>query len=626
MIGLLWGGNIGAVTYPITEICLKKGTFTTWLEERIDQNNQKLTELSSSHDKRKLTESSELSQPISAEIDREIKNINQRQTLYIWALPLAKKYTPKTPFGTVLFLIAIVLVGTIVKIFFIVSHGIISSRIAQYSAMEIRKELFGKMIEYDVAYFNQSGIADTMSRFTNDLNILTSGLNVIYGKILREPFKMFVCLFLAAYLCWQLLVVTVLLVPLAFLAIRWLARSIKRVVQRSMEEIALLYGRLEETFRSIRVVQAFVREPLEMEKFNRTNQVCCEKAIKIAKYESLVNPMTELFGILMISMGIIVGTYLLMSERTAIFGIRMLALPIDTGSLILFFALLAGVADPARKLSDIFTQFQSAAAAADRIYIMIDRIPKIKDVNNPITMPTHNQSIKFNKVNFAYEPEHPILKDISFEIKFGECIVIIGASGCGKSTLLNLIPRFADPSSGTILIDGQEIDKVRRRDLRGQIGIVTQESMLFNDTVLNNIYYGHSGATREEAIEAAKKANAHDFIINDLENGYETIIGVSGSQLSGGQRQRIAIARAILRNPPIVLLDEATSQIDIQSERMIHDTLKTFRQGRTAIIVTHRLSAVDLADRVIIMSDGQITASGTHESLLQTNPDYAKLY
>jgi ATP-binding cassette subfamily B protein/subfamily B ATP-binding cassette protein MsbA len=622
MIGLLWGGNIGAVAYPITEICLKKGTFTTWLEERINQNNQKIDELS-----QQLTKSAAREAGLAnVKIDQEMKSIEQRQILYNWALPLAKKYTPTTPFGTVLFLITIILVGTIIKIIFIVGHGIISSRIAQYSAMEIRKELFNKMIGYDVNYFNQSGIADTMSRFTNDLNILTAGLNVIYGKILREPFKMLVCLFLAAYLCWQLLVVTVLLVPLAFLAIRWLARSIKRVVQRSMEEISLLYGRLEETFRSIRVVQAFVRESLELEKFSQTNQACCAKAIKIAKYESLVNPMTELFGILMISMGIIVGTYLLMGERTAIFGIRMLSAPMDTGSLILFFALLAGAADPARKLSDIFTQFQSAAAAADRIYVMIDRIPKIKDVDDPATMPTHKNSIKFDNVNFSYEKDRPILKDISFEIKFGECVVIIGASGCGKSTLLNLIPRFADPVSGTISIDGQEIDKVRCRELRGQIGIVTQEPMLFNDTVLNNICYGHSGATREAAIEAAEKANAHDFIVHDLENGYETIIGVSGGQLSGGQRQRIAIARTILRNPPIVLLDEATSQIDIQSERMIHDALKKFKQGRTTIIVTHRLSAVDLADKIMMMSDGKITAIGTHESLIKNNPDYAKLY
>ncbi|MDR2642757.1 MAG: ABC transporter ATP-binding protein/permease, partial [Planctomycetaceae bacterium] len=455
MIGILWGGNIGAVAYPITEICLKKGTFSTWLEERINQNHIKINELN------EILEKS-ISQNINHNtIKHEIKTLKQWQFFYIKILPFAQKYTPTTPFGTVIFLITLVLAGTIVKIFFIVSHGIISSRIAQYSAMEIRKELFNKMIKYDVNYFNQSGIADTMSRFTNDLNILTTGLNIIYGKVLREPFKMLVCLALAAYLCWQLLIITILLVPLAFLAIRWLARSIKRVVRRSMEEIALLYGRLEETFRSIRIIQVFVQESLELEKFNLTNQACCEKAIKIAKYESLVNPMTELFGILMISMGIVAGTYLLMGEQTTLFGIRMLSTPMDTGSLIMFFALLAGAADPARKLSDIFTQFQSAAAAADRIYIMIDRIPKINDPDSPEILPIHQKSIQFKNIHFNYDHDRPILKNISFEIKFGECVVIIGASGCGKSTLLNLIPRFADPSKGTILIDDQPINKVK---------------------------------------------------------------------------------------------------------------------------------------------------------------------
>ncbi|MDR1483445.1 MAG: ABC transporter ATP-binding protein/permease [Planctomycetaceae bacterium] len=620
MIGLLWGGNIGAVAYPITEICLKKGTFTTWLNEKIAQNQLKIDDLN------KTLENTTTQKINQNNIKFEINTLKQWQNFYTTLLPSAQKYTPATPFGTVLFLITFVLIGTIVKIFFIVSHGIISSRIAQYSAMEIRKELFNKMIKYEVNYFNQSGVADTMSRFTNDLNILTSGLNIIYGKILREPFKMIVCLALAAYLCWQLLIITILLVPLAFITIRWLAKSIKRVVRRSMEEIALLYGRLEETFRSIKIVQAFVQEPLELEKFNRTNQACCEKAIKIAKYESLVNPMTELFGILMISMGIIAGTYLLMGEQTTLFGIQMLTTPMDTGSLIMFFALLAGAADPARKLSDIFTQFQSAAAAADRIYSMIDQVPKIIDPINPTDLPAHKKSIQFKNIQFAYESDRPILKNISLNINFGECVVIIGSSGCGKSTLLNLIPRFADPTNGTISIDEIPINNVKLKELRKQIGLVTQEPMLFNDTVLNNIKYGLPNSTTEETINAAKKANAHDFITNELPEAYNTIIGVAGNQLSGGQRQRIALARAILRNPPILLLDEATSQIDIQSERMIHDALKDFKKGRTTIIITHRLTAIDLADKIIIMSDGQITDAGTHNSLLKNNPNYANLY
>ncbi|MDR0392172.1 MAG: ABC transporter ATP-binding protein/permease [Planctomycetaceae bacterium] len=620
MIGLLWGGNIGALAYPITEICLKKGTFTTWLNDKIEQNQIKINELNSSIQK---TENQNTN---NNNLTFRLNTLKYSQDFYLGLLPIVQKYTPTTPFGTVLFLIVIVLIGTIAKIFFIVFHGITSARIAQLSAMEIRKELFNKMISHDINYFNQSGIADTMSRFTNDLTILTTGLNVIYGKILREPIKMIVCLAIAAYISWQLLIITILLVPLAALAIRWLARSIKRVVRRSMEEIALLYGKLEETFHSIKIIQVFIQESTELEKFNQTNRACCDKAIKIAKYESLVSPMTELFGILMISMGIIVGTYLLMGEQTTLLGISMITAPMDTGSLIMFFALLAGAADPARRLSDIFTQFQAAAAAADRIYATIDQMPKITDPINPKILPTHKKSIQFENINFAYESDRPILKGVSFNINFGECIVIIGKSGCGKSTLLNLIPRFADPTSGEILIDGIPINQVQLRNLREQIGLVTQDPILFNDTVLNNIRYSLPNATTEDAINAAKKANAHDFIINELSDGYNTFIGAGGGQLSGGQRQRIALARAILRDPPIFLLDEATSQIDIQSERMIHNALKDFKRDRTTIIITHRLSAIELSDKVIIMDDGQITASGTHQYLLQNNTTYAKLY
>ncbi|MDR1924220.1 MAG: ABC transporter ATP-binding protein/permease [Planctomycetaceae bacterium] len=643
MIGILWGGNIGAVVYPVTEICLNKRTFTSWLKERITKNEQRINELqnkSKQHNpietKNPNTDSDNPNNNVAlidakkitsdSNVELEISVLIWWQKFYTQALPIAEKYTPRTPFGTVVFLIVIVLVGTVIKIFFIVCHGIISARIAQHTALEIREKLFNKVINYDVSYFSQSGIADTMSRFTNDLNILTGGINAIYGKILREPFKMIVCLVIAAYLCWQLLLITMLLVPLAFVAIRWLAKSIKRVVQRSMEEIALLYGRLEETFRSIKIVQAFVQESLELTKFSKTNQACCEKAIKIAKYESLASPMTELFGILMISMGIVVGAYLVMSERTAFLGIPMLSTPMDTGSLIMFFALLAGAADPARRLSDIFTQFQSAAAAADRIYSMIDRLPQISDPESPEHCKIHHQSIKFDNVQFSYKNDRIVLKNISLEIKFGECIVIIGASGSGKSSLINLIPRFNDPTNGRVLIDDQVIANVRRNDLRNQIGLVTQEPMLFNDTVMNNIRYGDSNASRENAIEAAKKANAHEFIINELTDGYDTIIGHAGGQLSGGQRQRIALARAILKNPSILLLDEATSQIDIQSERMIHDALKEFKHGRTTIIITHRLATIDLADRIIMMEDGQIIATGTHESLLKNNPTYMSLY
>ncbi|MDR3234146.1 MAG: ABC transporter ATP-binding protein/permease [Planctomycetaceae bacterium] len=625
MISVLWGGNIAAVVYPITEICLKKdSTFLTWLDEKIQENDEKIQEIENETAKLQNTPKANVRQ--MTVLKKNVQNYQFRNEWYRWARPYIEKYTPKKPFQTVVYLMVIILIGTAAKLGFMITHTFLSAVIANGAAMRIREQLYQKVLRYETDYFSKQGIGSTMTRLTNDVGVLTGGLDSIYGKIVREPFKLVVCLAVAASISWQLLLLTLVIIPLAVYAVRWLAASIKRSVRKSLEETSRLFGRIEETFRAIKIVKSFTRESFERHKFHRINYANYRRQITIVKYGALTNPMIELFGIITVCLAVVVGAYLVMGERTDIWGIAMLSEPMDVGTLILFFAMLAGAADPARRLSDIFTQFQSAAAAADRVYEIIDRKVPIGDPPKPVPMPKHSQSIRFDNVSFEYEANRPVLKNISLEIPFGECTAILGASGCGKSTLINLLSRFADVTSGAVLIDGLPVTAVKLRDLLGQIGLVTQEPILFNETVLDNIRYGRAEATKEEVVEAAKQAFAHSFIEQELAQGYETVVGPGGGNLSGGQRQRIALARAFIRNPPILLLDEATSQIDIQSERMIHQALETFKQGRTVIMVTHRLSALPLADRVILMNEGRIIASGTHAELLQTSPEYARFH
>ena len=625
MVGVLWGGNIAAVVYPIMAICLKKdSTFTTWVVEKIEHNTQKIEESKQKIQLLQAAQPANSSQIIMEE--RALYLYQLRGKWYQRLVPYIEKYTPDQPFQTVVFLMVVVLIVTVIRVFFLVTHSIMAAMIARGTVMEIRNLFYQKALDYEANFYSKEGIAHMMSRCTSDMTVLSHGILAIYGKIIREPLKLVVCLSIAAYISWQLLLVTVLLVPPAAWAIRWLARSIRRVVRKNLEQTANLYARLAETFQSFRVVKAFTQEMYERDKFQKVNYACCQRALKIAKYDAFVNPMIEFFGILMICFAIIVGAYLAMGERTDIFGIPMLNEPMDMEWLVVFFAMLVGASDPARRLSDIYTQFQSATAAADRIYSMIDRVVPIQDPENPSPMAKHQESIRFENVSFEYEAGHPVLKDVSLDIQFGECIAILGASGCGKSTLLSLLPRFADATGGLVLIDGLPTTSIRLQDLRQQIGMVSQEPILFNMTVLENIRYGRADATREEIIAAAKQAFAHEFIEKELPEGYETIVGPVGGNLSGGQRQRIALARAILRNPPIFLLDEATGQIDVPSERMIHEALSSFKKGRTTIMVTHRLSAVELADRVVMMDDGKIIAVGTHAELLKVSPEYKVLY
>ena len=631
IVAVFWGGNIGAV-YPIVEVVFEGESPQQWVDRQISDAQKIIDDKTAEITKHEnqLAQANEQDKwELQYKINSNKKTINDRNLANYWlgtAKPYIDQYLPESPFKFLALIVLLLILGTIMKDIFLISNSILSARMSQLATFDLRKLFYRRTLRMDLATFNDDGSADLLSRFTNDLNQVAYGLDTLFGKLIREPLKMLACLGMAAWISWRLLLISVLIVPVAGYAIRWLAKSLKRANRKAMEEMASIYVTLEETFRNIKIVKAFTNERQERKRFHKNSKGYMGKAIKIAAYDSLVHPITEVLGMVPFCIVILAGLWLVLCHQTTLLGIKISDTPLSRGDLLLFYSLLAGVADPLRKMSDVFTRLQAASAACDRIFDRLEREPAVQNPKNPISVGRHKRDLEFANVSFAYNSGKNVLQDVSMRIAFGETIAIVGPNGSGKSTLANLIPRFADPNSGEIRLDGVRLTDMRLNELRGQIGLVTQETALFDDTIFNNIRYGSPDATREQVIEAAKQAHAHRFIENELPNGYDTIAGTLGNKLSGGQRQRIALARAILRDPSILILDEATSQVDLESEQAIQKVLEKFVHNRTTIIITHRLAILALADRIVVMQDGKIVDIGRHEELLAHSTLYRRLY
>ncbi len=670
-VAFFWGANIGAI-YPFVKVAFQGQSLQNWIEEEI-QNAQKTVREKTAQIERyesllKQTPSAQ-AQSLRQWIDSEAASaeqasaeskarIRQHQTLLaqspptrqrgiraeivlaesrvedeqdaLWYFrlfqPYIDRHLPHDPFKTVILITGLLLLGTVGKDLFLIGNNLLVARLAQLSTFKLRKLFYRRTLKMNLATFTGEGTSDLMSRFTHDMEHVAVGVETLFGKLVREPLKMAVCLIGAGLICWRLLILSLLLAPLAALLIRWLAKTLKRANRRAMEEMVQIYSVLEETFRGIKIVKAFTSERQERRRFHTRSKQYYQKSMRIARYNSLSRPMTEVMGIVTICLALLAGAWLVLSRQTHLLGFRMSPRPLSPESLLLFYGLLAGAADPIRKFSDVFTQLQRAAAASDRIFARLDLQPDVRDPKQPAPLKRHRQDLVFEGVHFAYRPDQPVLEEINLRIAFGQTIAVVGPNGCGKTTLANLIPRFYDPSRGTIRLDGVPLNDVRLRELRGQIGLVTQETLLFNDTIFNNIRYGVPHATRDEVIEAAKQAHAHRFIETELPQGYETVAGSMGSRLSGGQQQRIALARAILRDPAILILDEATSQIDVESEKAIQKALEEFIRHRTAVVITHRTAVLALADQIVVMQSGRILDSGSHDQLLARCDLYRRLY
>jgi len=629
-VGVLWGANIGAV-YPFVQVVFRGQSLHQWIDTQVDTSQASIvdleTQLKTLRDQRDAAAPDERSRT-----DREIEFLAARLKAERQALngfgrlrPYIHAWAPDDPFQTLVLVVLALVVATIVKDACIVANLMLVERVVQLTTFDLRKQFFRQTLRLDVASFGEGHDSELLSRFTYDMGAVGGGLNNLFGRLIREPLKMAACLIAASWISWRLLLFSLLISPPAILLMRILARAIKRASRRAMEEMSQLYNTLTEAFGGIQTVKAFTMEPFERNRFHLAAKQFYRRAMRIAFYNSLTKPVTEMLGIGVISLALTAGAYLVLEHETHLLGIKLCDRPMEIGMLLLFYGMLVGVTDPARKLSEVIGAVQNGVAAADRIYALMDREPTITDPPNPRSPASPHRRLVIEHVDFQYQPGRPVLQDVALEIPFGRTVAFVGPNGCGKSTLMHLVSRFYDPTAGAVRLDDVDLRDMRPRELRMRIGLVTQQTHLFDDTVMSNIRYGSPQASDDDVVAAARRAHAHHFITEKLPQGYDTVVGQGGKRLSGGQRQRIALARAILRDPEILILDEATSQIDIESEQAIHRALAEFARGRTALMITHRLSTLTLADEIVVMDAGQVIDRGRHDELLARCTTYRKL-
>jgi len=629
-VAVLWGANLGAV-YPFVEIVLHDKSLHEWVDGRSEKSVSAIAELESEIAELKAAGGlgNQIAMPLEAQrnIKRLQSDIKTEQRRFDWnqALkPYITKYAPKSAFKTLVWLIVFMIIGTILRGIFLMGNMVLVARVGQRTVLDLQNDVFRNVLDMEVSEMDVKGTGDLISRIRGETSVIGQAVMVLFGKTVREPMKMIACLVGAAYVNWRLLILSCLICPIAGYLMIALAKVTKRANRRAIEESAKLLDRLYQALTYQRVVKAFTMEDGERERFQFVANDVYKKGMKIAWFNSLSRINNELLGVSMISLSVLAGGYLVLNQQTELFGILMSSTVMDFGSVMVFFGFLIGIADPLRKMADVYNTIQGGVVAADRVFPLIDQTPLVHSPEHPTLIPAGELQIEFDDVKFAYDPGKPILKGVSAVIPSGASVAIMGHNGCGKSTLINLVPRFYEVGGGSIRIGGVDVRRAGLKQLRQRIGYVTQQTMLFNDTIAENIAYGQPSVDRALVIEAAKKAHAHDFI-QELELGYDANIGEHGGKLSGGQRQRLSLARAILKDPDILILDEATSQIDVESENLIHQALSTFIKNRTTLIITHRISTLDLADYIILMSDGQVTDFGTHQQLLARCPDYQRL-